>query len=64
MVAVRESKRAAERSEVKKCPVDTFLARGRFHRAADAQPLLASKLQLSLENFSLFALFSCRGNVL
>ena len=25
----RDSKRAAERSEVKKCPVDTFLARGR-----------------------------------
>ena len=29
--APRDLKRAAERSEVKKCPVDTFLVRGRIH---------------------------------
>ena len=32
----RDLKRAAERREVKKCPVDTFLARGKIHRLGDA----------------------------
>ena len=31
LVWTADSKRAAERSEVKKCPVDTFLARGKVH---------------------------------
>ena len=40
-------KRAAERSEVKKCPVDIFLARGKVHGLRNAPIWVWAEIHLS-----------------